>query len=263
MAADGAGGAGSRTLLLTGATDGIGLALARRWKARGERAWLCGRRSLDGLDAELFGAGSYLRADLADPAAAEEIVAALDERDVGALDRLVLNAGTGWYGATDQQLPASIEETFEVNLWAPLALVHALLPRLRAARGRVTFVSSVVSALPCPQLSVYAASKAALEGFARSLRRELEGEVDVQVVRPGATRTRLHEKCGALEKGLDPRRFAAVDDVALAVDEHVFGSPRWVTVGVMNRAFRFAGRNLPRVVDRVQAGAAARARGER
>jgi len=63
--------------------------------------------------------------------------------------------------------------------------------------GRVIFIGSVAAALPAPDYAVYGATKAALEGFARSLRVELRGRVGVQVIHPGATRTGMHAKAGA------------------------------------------------------------------
>ena len=176
------------------------------------------------------------------------------------LDRLVLNAGTGWMGRVEDQSEDSLRALFDVNLWSCLALTHALLPQLLRARGRVTFVSSVVSALPIPDYAAYAASKAALEGLARSLRSELEGEVEVQVLRPGATRTGLHDKSGGTEAGLDASRFPSAEVVARTVLRALDGPPRWATIGLGNRAARFAGRNLPRVLDRVQEIRAARGR---
>ena len=246
-----------KRVFLTGATDGIGLALARLWVGRGERPYLSGRRPLDVLDPaifprELFYEERYVSADLTDADAVQQIVEGLATRGVRELDRLVLNAGMGWFGKIHEQLAGPTMDMVNVNLWAPMALTHELLPLLRAARGRIVLISSVVSALPTPDFAVYTATKAALEGFARSLRSELAGEVEVQVLRPGGTQTGMHSKSGASAVGIDPSKFPTADEVAAAIDRAIYGSPRWQTLGMGNRAARFAGRNLAPIVDRVQ-----------
>ena len=112
----------SRTTLLTGATDGIGLALARLWRGRGELAYLHGRRPLEELDPELFDSERYCRADLSRPEASDEITEFLEQRGVDSLDRLVLNAGIGWFGAPEDQTPDNIRDLVRINLWSPMEL---------------------------------------------------------------------------------------------------------------------------------------------
>ena len=123
--------------------------------------------------------------------------------------------------------------------------------RLARARGRIVRVSSVVAALPAPLYAVYAAAKAACEGFLRSLRIELAGRVEVQVIRPGAVRTAIHAKSGADPAAIGWERFLAVEEIARRIDDLVAGPPRWRTLGAGNRLLRGAGRNLPRLVDRL------------
>ncbi len=136
--------------LLTGATDGLGLELARIWRARDERSILHGRRPLAELDRALFDPTNYAQADLAAVEGPERVLAFLDQRALEALDLLVLNAAAGWIGSVEEQSPASIRELVEVDLLAVLGLCHLLLPRIRRARGRIVFISSVAAALPSP-----------------------------------------------------------------------------------------------------------------
>lgn len=238
--------------LLTGATDGIGLALARRWTERGEPPLLHGRRSIERLEPGLFDPARYVQADLAREDGPERVAAFLDQRGIDALDALVLNAAAGWYGRIERQAPEEIRELVEVDLLATLRLCHLLIPRLRRRRGRIAFVSSVVSGLPTPRFAVYAAAKAACEGFFRSLRLELEGEIEVQVIRPGAVRTAIHRKSGADPVAIGWERFPTPTDVAARIDRLLAGPPRWRTIGARNRLLRTAGRHVPRLVDRLQ-----------
>ncbi|MEM7306817.1 MAG: SDR family NAD(P)-dependent oxidoreductase [Planctomycetota bacterium] len=238
-----------RTIFLTGATDGIGLALATLWAQRGERLILHGRRAPEELPAELLDRGSYCQADLADADAAAKAVAHLDERGVDALDLLVHNAGVGYYGEVGAQPSRNIAGLLRVNLEAPLALTHALLPRLERAGGRLVLISSIAAAVPCPDYAVYAASKAALEGFARALRIELKGRVGVQVVRPGPTRTGMHSKIGAPPEKVPAERFPAAPSVAAGIARAIDRGHRRATIGLGNRALGAAGAHLAAPLD--------------
>jgi short-subunit dehydrogenase len=169
------------------------------------------------------------------------------------LGLLVLNAGTGWFGDPAQQTGAAIRELIEVNLLAPMRLCHMLIPRLRRARGRIVFISSITALLPCPEFAVYAAAKAAAEGFLRSLRVELEGQVEVQVLRLGAVRTEMHSKCGMNPAEIGWERFPTPEKIAERIDRLLEGPPVWRTLGAGNRALGALGRNLPRIVERMQA----------
>ena len=172
----------------------------------------------------------------------------LTARAVANLDILVHNAAIGWYGPVAQQNAASIDALLAVNLRAPIALTHALLPRLRAAQGVVAFVSSVHSALPTPEFAVYTATKAALDGFARNLRLEEHGAVDVVVLWPGPTRTALHAKSGIPAARIKAERYATPEKVAsqaaAAIDQR-----RSRALGANNRALRWVATHFEPLVD--------------
>jgi short-subunit dehydrogenase len=244
-----------RTILLTGATDGLGLALARLWDARGERLVLSGRRPRAALADPLFARHLYVAADLAQPSqAARTLGAALSAAGIDRLDVLVHNAAVGSFGPVEAETASSIEAVLAVDLEAPIALTHALLPRVLAARGRIVFVSSVAADAPCPDFAVYAAAKAGLDGFARSLRVEVGGRASVLVLHPGATRTGIHGKSGAPAEEVEriSARWPSAERVAAAMARAIDGRGRERTIGLGNRVARFACRHLPALVDRLR-----------
>lgn len=235
-----------KTILITGATDGIGLELARLYAAQGVRLVLVGRQAQGPV---LPGAVLYCCADLALAESAEWVRQFVQQQGIERLDVVVHNAGVGFYGRLPDQSASSIEELLAVNLYAPLALTHALLPWLPRAQGQVVFISSVVAALPSPDYAVYAATKAALAGFARSLRVELRGQVTVQVVYPGATRTGIHAKMGMTRETMDWEKFAPATAVAQQVARAIARRRPSATIGVANGLLRFAGRYGGGVID--------------
>lgn len=240
------------TTLITGATDGIGLALAQLLQARGERPFLLGRRPLSDLNDPLFTPDNYIQADLSQPDCAQRVLDFLAERQVMRLDRLIHNAGIGYYGETADQPPEqsanSIDQLIDVNLLAPIRLTHALLPHLKQAQGQISFVSSVVAVMPGPNYAVYTATKAALEGFARSLRQELLGQVAVQIIRPGATRTGMHAKMGLETSVMDWQRFPPAEKIAPTILRQIERGRAVVTVGLGNRLLYGVGYYFPRLV---------------
>ena len=100
-----------RRVLLTGATDGIGLALARLYAGAGAELVLVGRRPLQQLDASLFTPRNYCRADLATDVAVETVAGFLEAQGLNKIDVAIFNAGIGWVGNLRDQTPALIEES--------------------------------------------------------------------------------------------------------------------------------------------------------
>jgi uncharacterized protein len=191
-----------KRVVLTGASSGIGRALALRLADQGATMVLAARREdlLNEVADEISKAGhrrpAVLVTDLSMPCAATSLGA--DARDAlgGLIDIVVNNAGASLTGA--QSLIADSEEArrvFQVNFWSPLALVAAVLPGMLAAgSGTVVNVTSTVQAVPLPLLGYYAASKSALAQATRSLRLELaETPIKVVEVVPGATDTALRD----------------------------------------------------------------------
>lgn len=238
------------TILITGASDGIGLALAQRYRSAGALVIGVGRRAPATIEAAAR--RDDCRVDLAQPFAAAIVSAFLARRGVARLDLLIHSAGIGSYGPVESQTADAIDALLDTNLRAPIALTHALLPLLAAVGGKVVFIGSVAAALPAPQYAVYGASKAAIAGFARSLRVELRGTgVAVQTIHPGATRTAMHAKIGAPLAQIGHRRFPPPERVAAQIVSAIAGTAPTVVIGVGNRLLYAAGRRLGALVDRV------------
>lgn len=172
----------SGKVLVTGATGGIGTAIARAFAARGAQLVLTGRRVgvLEQLAAEI--GAQALPCDLSDRAA----VARLAE-DAGPVDVLIANAATVGTGHVLELTQAQIDTMLEVNLHAPIALTRLLVAgMIERGHGHVVFISSLNGRAATPLTSIYCAAKFGLRGFALALREDLRPDgVGVSVVSPG------------------------------------------------------------------------------
>ncbi|MGD0454275.1 MAG: SDR family NAD(P)-dependent oxidoreductase [Solirubrobacteraceae bacterium] len=173
------------SVLLTGATGGIGHAIARALHARGATLTLTGRRAevLEPLAAQL--GARALAADLSDRVEVERLLDGADTVDI-----LVANAALPASGRLESFSVQEIDRALEVNLRAPIVLARALLPgMLERGRGHLLFVSSLAGKAPAPGASIYAASKAGLRAFTAGLRADLHGSgVGASTILPGFIR---------------------------------------------------------------------------
>ncbi len=184
-----------RVAIVTGASSGIGAALARQLSAAGVRVVLAARTAdkLQALAAELAPAQALVvPTDVKDPAQVEHLVARTVEH-FGGVDILVNNAGFGLYGLVEEYQWDHLRELWEVNFFAVVHLTQAALPHLRARRGAVVNISSVAGKVVLPYMTGYCASKFALNAFSDGLRMELaRAGVRVITVCPGRVRTDFH-----------------------------------------------------------------------
>ncbi len=171
-------------VLVTGATGGIGHAIARAFAARGANLLLTGRRSevLEGLAGEV--SGRALQCDLA---SREDVDRLAREAQGASLDVLVANAALPASGVLTELSEEEIDRMLEVNLRAPIALARAVAPgMIERRRGHLVFISSLAGKVASPASSMYSATKFGLRGFALGLREDLRPHgVGVSVVLPG------------------------------------------------------------------------------
>ena len=238
-----------KNIFITGATDGIGRALAINYRSKGQQVWMLGRKPLTELDQSFYTPSNYVQADLALPNAAERVRQFLATQPVRYLDLFIHNAGIGYYGAAAVQEPQNIHDMLAVNLYAPIALTHAIWPWVGVVDGKFVFISSVMSGLPGPDYAVYTATKAALEGFARSLRAESHQHVGVQIIRPGATHTGMHAKMGISQAEMQWQDFPSAPKVANTITKAIASSRPAVTIGRSNKLFYLAGRRTKPLLD--------------
>ena len=189
-------------VLITGASAGIGEATARAASARGARVVLAARRA-DRVErlAEELGEALAVGCDVTDESQVATVMTRTLER-FGRLDVVVNNAGQGLHARVEDTTPSDLRALLELNLVAPLVVMQAVLPVMRAqGSGRIINVSSGTTLADAPSTGAYVASKIALERLSAIARAELEGSgVTVSTVVPFATRT---EFIGALRSGAD------------------------------------------------------------
>jgi NADP-dependent 3-hydroxy acid dehydrogenase YdfG len=208
-----------RTALITGASRGIGAAIATAL-APTHTLLLAGRPSPAlQATAERLGA-TTLPLDLTDTDAVPTATASIGELDV-----LVHDAGVSFPGRVAESTVDEWRTTFEVNVLGAVALTLALLPALRRTEGRVVFINSGSGRNASLGMASYSASKFALRAFADSLR-ESEPTLRVTTVYPGRTDTDMQRELVSFEGGeYDPDQFLRPDTVAQVVAQVVATPP--------------------------------------
>jgi NAD(P)-dependent dehydrogenase (short-subunit alcohol dehydrogenase family) len=215
-----------KTVLITGASRGIGKVTALRLARNGWHVHAGVRREEDGaaLVSEL-GAGSAgriepLRLDVTSAEDVDALAGLLPER----LDAVVNNAGIAVDGPVEALTSERLREQFEVNVVGPIAVTRAVLPQIRAAGGRIVFVGSVSGIVSSPWMGAYCGSKFALEALVDALRVELRPwKIPVSLVEPTNTSTDLWSNA---EDVFDAGLAAMSDDERGLYDGHVSGMRR-------------------------------------
>ncbi|HEX7182472.1 MAG TPA: SDR family NAD(P)-dependent oxidoreductase [Thermoanaerobaculia bacterium] len=221
-----------RVALLTGASSGIGAALADALASAGAKLLLSGRDSarLEEVAVRTRVASPRVEtaaADLADEAQVRSLATHVQET-FGRLDLLVHSAGALHWGAVETAPVEELDRQLLLNVRAPYLLTQILLPLLRAARGQIVFLNSNAVRKPAAGMAAYAASKHALLGLADCLREEIAADgVRVVSVFPGRTATPMQRELRRLEEQpYDPAGLLQPEDVAALVVEALSLPPR-------------------------------------
>ncbi len=246
-------------VLVTGASSGVGAAVARVLAARGGRVLATARRGdrLAALSAEAAAAAPILweAGDVTEPGFRRHLVDVAAER-LGGLDILVAAAGCGAIGPFADATPATLDRVFDLDFRAPVELVRLCLPLLRCGVDpAVVFVGSILGLHPLPLHAEYCAAKAALASFAGSLRVELAADdIDVALVSLGPTESEFWSGLVAGERpawsrGVQMPAAAAAEAIASGLERR----SRDILPGWRARGFALAARLAPGIIDAVTA----------
>lgn len=218
--------------IVTGASAGIGRAIAVQLAKRGSQLVVTARREakLQQLCDEIDPSGKSIRALVGDITDAT-VRSALVQDCVGAfggLDLLVNNAGIGAVGPFSSADPARLEKILQVNFMAPVELIREALPVLAEGRNpMIVNVGSVLGHRAVPNKSEYCASKFAMHGFSDALRAELAGrEIDVLLVSPSTTNSEFFDQliedqsASHRQRGMSPETVARKAVAAMAAGRH-------------------------------------------
>jgi short-subunit dehydrogenase len=246
----------SSTALVTGASSGIGAAIAKELASRGYAIALTARREerLRSLATELTTehgvAAEAIAADLGDPAERERLEDELRTRG-RAVEVLVNNAGFGHQADFSTSPRERMGEMVRLNVEAVVDLTSRFLgPMTERGRGTIINIASTAAFQPLPGSAVYAASKSFVLSFSEAIRTELRGTgVTVTAVCPGPVRTEFTEVAG-FEEGVEDNTpsmvWMSAEDVARHAVDGARGDRRVVVPGALNRATALAGQHSPR-----------------
>lgn len=213
-----------KTILVTGGTRGLGLAIAVRLAAGGYRVIAAGRKCTPELESVMSSGNVYFEPlDLANHSDIHEFVKRVTSTH-GHLYGLVNNAAIGHDGVLATMHDSQIESLISINLTGTILVTkYAIRSMLLRREGRIINISSIIATTGFNGLSVYAATKAALNGFTRSLSREVgKAGITVNSVAPGYMQTEMTEalqgdKLESIKRRSPLGRLATVDDAAAAV----------------------------------------------
>ena len=243
---------GQRTLFLTGASSGIGRALAIRAARAGYAIYGVGRNAgaLALLEERIKADGGTIAtasADIGDPANAPRLIANCMAR-FGRIDVLCNNAGAVAVGPIGRQSDAALREQFATHVIGPLALTREAHAALQATHGQVIMLGSGVARIAVGGLGAYAAAKAAIKSATQTLRRELKADgIAVTYVDPGAVDTPFMTRAGM--PGAPARFLVSPETVARAIFNGFTTRPREVNAVPWQVALLSFAENFPQLID--------------
>lgn len=248
-----------RVAVITGASSGIGLAVAQHL-ARAGVAVVMGARRADRLEAAagaIRAEGGRAETVVMDVTSEADVARLVDraQQAFGRLDIMICNAGFGYYGSVEETPADTMRRMMDVNFMGTFHGARAALPVFRGARrGHLIIVSSIVGQRGIAQMSGYSATKAAQIGFAEALRTEFVGsDIHVSVVFPVSTDTEfkhaMQRDFGYSVAGLGPKQ--PVDDVARAIVRCVRRPTPEVYPYTISRGLTIINAVAPGLADRV------------
>ena len=254
-----------RRIILTGASEGIGRALALALASRGARLALAARdrERLESLAQECRARGGEALAVPTDVTNQQDLewLVAETVKSFGGLDAVIHNAGITMWSRFDALQDFTIfERIMEVNYLAPVRLTALTLPHLRQSRGLIVAIASLAGLTGVPERSGYAASKHAMIGFFDSLRIELAGTgVDVSVVAPDFVVSEIHKRAIGPDGeplGASPmmqRKIMTADECAARIVRAMEKRQRLLLMSRRGRLGRWLKLLAPAVIDRIAA----------
>jgi short-subunit dehydrogenase len=240
--------------VVTGASSGIGEALAAAMAAQGTHVVLVARsvERLTALAARIEGAGgkaTVLPVDLAAPGAAQKLFDEVQRHNLP-VDTLVNNAGFGFYGPFEDEVPSHLGEMLQVNVVALTELTRLFISSILERRGTILNVASTVAFQPAPYMSAYGATKAFVLSFSEALWAEYRGRgLHVAAVCPGPVETPFIDAMGAGVRATAVFRMALpVDAVVRACLRALDGKSPTRIVGFVNWLLAQTSRFSPRAL---------------
>lgn len=253
----------NNVFVITGASTGIGEALAYRLSERGAKVVLAARRieELHRVEAAVRERGGQALAVACDVTQRADCQRLVDETvaKFGSLDGLIVNAGaTMWARFEDIADPAMLERLMQVNYMGAVYCVHAALPHLRRSRGRIVGIASLTALTGVPTRSGYAASKHAMRGFFDSLRIELgDAGISVTMIYPGFVATGIRENATAANgeaakvDPVDPAKVMSVEECVAIILPAIESRRREVVMTGRARIAQWLKLIAPGLVDRM------------
>jgi NAD(P)-dependent dehydrogenase (short-subunit alcohol dehydrogenase family) len=218
-----------KVALVTGGTSGIGKATAIEFARAGAKVVVSGRREKEGAGVvreikKLGGDAAFIRADVAKEADVKAMVKFTVDK-FGKLDVAFNNAGVEWKGSLDQASEAEYRRIFDINVWGVLNSMRYEIPAmLKTGGGAIVNTSSVVGHVGFPQISIYTASKHAVEGLTKSLALEFAKQnIRINAVAPGPIATDMWDRVAGDGVGdqvveiVPVQRVGAAEEIAAAV----------------------------------------------
>ncbi len=222
-----------RNVLITGASSGIGRALALNWVGRGARVWAAARRigNLEELARESGGLVTPVELDVSNPGDVVKTLLRLDE-EIGGFDLVIANAGVADPTPAQTATWEDVSKVIDVNVIGAAATITALIPRMvERGRGHVVGISSIASYAGLGAYSAYCGSKAFVSKFLESLRVDLHGTpVKVTCIEPGFVKSEMQARL----EGRAPMPFVVETDAAAEI------ICRAIVSGARTRSFPFA-----------------------